>query len=725
MNTAGINSQSTGKGKRMFKKNLLFLIVLTALICSILAAPATVNFFAGMMPGQIGNPPAENEPAGGAGPGYDLVTAAGREAALRRLLAYRSETVQSEPAADGEYDIVVYGATGAGISAAIQATRLGKSVVLLAESDHIGGMTSSGLGATDINRIRAVGGIAREFYQLIYLYYSAPEVWARQSRADYFLYLGTDFWSGRSDSLQMMWMFEPQAAQLVYRFMLGESGVAVAVNERLDLTQGVSKAGSRLTAIRTESGKTFRAKVFIDASYEGDLMAEAGVSFVVGREPNTAYGETVNGIRSGGELAIDPYREAGNPTSGLLPYIEPTPPGEEGSGDHRIQAYTYRFTLTDDPANQVLITKPDNYDPLLYEFLARWLESDPGITLGDILVLTPLPNRKTDTNHADFIGANYAWPEGDYRTREEIAASHRNYILGLLWFLANDARVPPWVREDMRAWGLAADEFTDNGNFPSQIYVREARRMVSDYVVTEKDVLGSRVADDGVGLGTYWLDSHVVCRYLAADGRVREEGKLWGSEGVYPISYRAIVPQAEEGANLLVPVALSASHVAYGSLRMEPVYMVLGQSAATAAAIAVDLGCTVQQVPYQALRTLLLRDKQILDPSAVKAPNGSDVELEPYLNVLAGARVITEPEYWFVAAAGKDSFRADKAAELIIALARQIDPAAADLTEAAAVLQAAGIIGTPDYWVNTAGQGIDPDREYVVKLIIAAASKLR
>ncbi|MGI5838703.1 MAG: FAD-dependent oxidoreductase [bacterium] len=701
------------------RKNSLFLLMAATLLLLIAVLSAAPDFLP--IPEQWRRRGAAVPEAP---PAYDLVTDEGRAAVLRALLAGRKDGIPLLPASGDEYDILVYGATSAGVTAAIQAARMGKSVVLIAAGEHVGGVTSSGLGATDINRASAIGGIAREFYQLIYLYYSVPGVWTRETKDDYFLTLGTDFWGGRNDSLRMMWMFEPQAAQLVFHFMLQAAGVNVVPCERLDRGSGVVKEGRRITAVRMESGRTFRAGMFIDATYEGDLMAASGTNYTTGREANTAYGETVNGIRNGVLVPVDPYRQLGEPASGLLPFIEAVPPGREGEGDHRIQAYTYRFTLSNDKASQLPITKPDSYDPFLYEILARRFATEPSLALNDVLVLTPLPNRKTDTNHADFIGANYSWPEGDYETREEIAAAHREYILGLLWFLANDERVPAAVREEMGAWGLAADEYMDNANFPPQIYVREGRRMVSDYVLTEHDVRGTRAAADGVGLGTYWLDPHIVSRYRAADGTLREEGKVWDSEGVYPVSYRAIIPPATGETNLLVPVALSASHAAYGSLRMEPVFMVLGQSAATAAVMALERRCPAQSVPYPSLRAALLRDGQILDPLAARAPNGLDVSLAPYMNVLARLGAIAEPEYWLAAAEDGQSFRADKVAEMMITLARQWEPAD-DLAAAAGILQKAGIIGTPGYWLDTAGQGIDPDRQYVIKVLIDAAAALR
>jgi hypothetical protein len=347
-------------------------------------------------------------------------------------------------------------------------------------------------------------------------------------------------------------------------------------------------------------------------------MAKSGVSCYVGREPNTLYDETMNGIIPGknahkSKNKIDPYIKEGDPASGLLPFVEPRVPGKKGDGDHRLQAYCYRFTLSRDPENRCPIEKPAYYNPLWFEHIYRWIKVSPNITLNRILTLTPLPNDKTDTNHADFVGVNYLWPEGDYQTRDSLAQMHKNYVLGLLWFLASDRRIPEKIRTEMQLWGLAKDEFTDNDNFPYQIYVREARRMIGDYVMTEKDVLGQLVAPESAGLATYWFDSHVVSRYVDENGGLCDEGSFWSVENVYPVSYRSIRPKDGECKNLLVPVCISSSHAAYGSIRMEPVYMVLGQSAAIAAAISIDGKTSVQKVPYDKLEKALISYGQIIE----------------------------------------------------------------------------------------------------------------
>lgn len=520
-------------------------------------------------------------------------------------------------AAESGTDVVIYGGTSGGIAAAVQVARMGRSVVLIEPSRHLGGLSSGGLGATDTGNTEAIGGVAREFYQRIHQHY-APKKARTQKTGDQA--------TAKTDSTvdaDAMWGFEPHVAEKVFRQMLAETDVTVVCGERLDLKQGVRKEGSRITAIVMESGRVFAGRVFIDATYEGDLMAKAGVSYSVGREVNSQYRETLNGVQTRQalyhqfEVPVDPYITPGDPKSGLLPGIHAGGPGEEGAGDRLVQAYNFRMCLTDAPENRLPFPKPTNYNPLRYELLLRYIEADGKVffTGGG----SPMPNRKTDTNNGgpfstDNIGMNYDYPNADYAVREEIIAEHRDYQLGLMWTLANDPRMPAKVRDAINRWGLAKDEFTDNDNWPHQLYVREARRMVSDYVMTEHDCQGKQVAEDSVGLAAYTMDSHNVQRYVDAEGHARNEGDVEvGGFPPYPISYRSITPKAAECTNLLVPVCLSASHIAYGSIRMEPVFMVLGQSAATAATQAIEQGRDVQAIDYQQLRERLIRDKQRLD----------------------------------------------------------------------------------------------------------------
>ena len=519
--------------------------------------------------------------------------------------------------AEQVYDVVVYGGTSAGVVAAVQSAKMGKTVILIEPTSHLGGLTAGGLGATDIGNKQAIGGLARDFYRRIRRHYSKPEAWRHETVDQY-----RSRRHGRMVDDDTMWTFEPHVAFAVFRQMITEARVPVLFNERLDLKQGVLKSGSRITAIRMESGLTVAGRMFIDASYEGDLMAKAGVSYAVGREANSVYGETLNGVQIRNAVyhqftkAVDPYVRPGDPQSGLLPSVQAGGPGEEGQGDRRVQAYNYRMCTTDVPENRRPWPKPEGYDPKRYELLLRNFEA------GDLRVpWNPvwMPNRKTDTNNnfaisTDNIGMNYDYPDGDYATRQRIIAEHQAYQKGLMWTLANDPRVPEQIRKEFQTLGLAKDEFVDNDNWPHQLYVREARRMISDCVMTQSHCEGRAVARDSVGLAAYGMDSHNIQRYVDATGAARNEGDVQVPvAGPYPISYRSIVPRSRECTNLLVPVCVASSHIAYGSIRMEPVFMVLGQSAATAAVMAIDARCAVQQVDYRKLRARLVADKQMLD----------------------------------------------------------------------------------------------------------------
>jgi predicted dehydrogenase len=515
------------------------------------------------------------------------------------------------------FDVVVYGGTSAGIVAAIQARRMGKSVELIEPSSHLGGLTTGGLGATDIGNKQVIGGLAREFYRHIHRYYQNDKAWVHESRDTY--NARNPRYSPRDDT---MWTFEPHVATHVYREMLAESGIEPIMNERLDRNRGVKKTGSRIASITMESGRTFDARMFIDATYEGDLMAAAGVEYHVGREANDVYGETLNGVQPKLNVKnhrfthrVDPFVKPGDPASGLLwgIHVKELPP--DGTGDRCVQAYCYRLCTTDVAANRRSWPKPADFDESRYEILLRNFEAGDHRSPWNPVWM---PNRKTDTNnnHAfstDYIGGNYDYPDADYKTREAIIADHVSYQQGLLWTLANHERVPKMVRDEFQRLGLAADEFVDNENWPTQLYVREARRMIGPYVMTEHNCRGSQVVRDSVGMGAYGMDSHNCQRYVTPDGRVENEGdvQVHGFKP-YPISYRSIVPKDDECSNLLVPVCLSASHIAYGSIRMEPVFMILGQSSATAAAIAVDKDITVQAVPYAELEARLMSDGQVL-----------------------------------------------------------------------------------------------------------------
>jgi hypothetical protein len=541
---------------------------------------------------------------------------AGRTTFLAALLAALAlPGARPARAAERAYDIVVYGGTSAGISAAVQAARMGRSVVLIEPGKHLGGMTASGLGATDIGNKAAIGGISREFYRRIKKHYDDDASWAYEMRADF-------QGGGHNPTEDAAWTFEPHVAERVYQDLLREHRVPVVLGRRLDLSKGVTKDGTRILSIAMESGETYRGRVFIDATYEGDLVALAGVSSHVGREANAVYGETLNGVQVKNAIhhqfvkKVDPYVKPGDPSSGLVPRVHAGPPGADGDGDERVQAYNFRLCATDRAENRRPWPKPARYDEQQYELLLRNFEAgDDRIPWRALL----MPNRKTDANNnfafsTDDIGMSDAYPDGDYKTRDRIRQEHLDYTQGLMWTLANHPRVPEKVRRHFQTWGLAKDEFADNDNWPWQLYVREARRMVSAYVMTEANCRGRRVADDPVGLAAYTMDSHNVQRYITREGFVLNEGDVQvGGFPPYPISYRSIVPKAAECTNLLVPVCLSASHIAYGSIRMEPVFMVLGQSAATAAALAIEDRVTLQGVDYPRLRRRLLRDGQILE----------------------------------------------------------------------------------------------------------------
>jgi hypothetical protein len=538
---------------------------------------------------------------------------------MRYLLPLVLLLVPALRGAATSYDLVVYGGTSGGITAAIQAARMGKTAVLIEPTQFLGGLTTGGLGATDIGNKRAIGGMSREFYGRVWQHYQQPSAWTRQTRDEYVNRRG----GPNTPDEKTMWTFEPHVATKIYDDMLREVAgkVTVVKGERLDLAKGVVKQGTRIVRIVMESGRAFEGRMFIDATYEGDLMAKAGVRYHVGREANSVYGETLNGVQAGHAVShqfthkVDPYVKPGDPKSGVLPGIETGGPGVEFSGDRKVQAYNFRMCTTDVPENRRAWEKPANYDPRWFELLLRNFEAgDHRVPWNPVW----MPNRKTDTNNnyaisTDFIGQNWEYPDADYATRAKIWQAHEDWQKGLMWTLANNPRVPERVRAEFQRLGLAKDEFTDNGNWPRQLYVREARRMISDYVMTEKNCKRDEVAPDSVGMGAYNMDSHHIQRYITAEGFVRNEGDVQVRVRPYPISYRSIRPKAAECTNLLVPICLSASHISYGSIRMEPVFMVLGQSAATAAVHAIDQGVDVQRIDLAKLKAKLEQDGQVLD----------------------------------------------------------------------------------------------------------------
>lgn len=534
----------------------------------------------------------------------------------------QSSCGQEKSAANAETaDVVIYGGTSAGIAAAVQVSRMGHSVILIEPGGHIGGLTTGGLGFTDSGDKQVIGGIAREFYRRIHKYYEAPEAWVYEKAAA----------NGRFRANEdAMWTFEPKVAEALFHEMLKDAKVTLVMHERLNRSTGVRLQGSRMESITMESGRMFRGAQFIDGTYEGDLMAAAGVRYTVGRESNSQHNETLNGNQVKGNTHnhrfvknVDPYVKPRDPASGLLAGIEADGPGEDGTGDHRVQAYCFRMCMSNVPENRVPFPKPDNYDEKRYELLFRNFEA------GDLrFPMKPdmMPNGKTDTNNncafsTDYLGGNYKYPDAGYAERAAIIRDHEDYQKGLMWSLANHPRVPESIRKEMSQWGLPKDEFVDNGNWPHQLYIREARRMISDYVVSELDCRRIRIAEDSVGLGSYNMDSHNVRRYVTAEGFVQNEGDIQVSPGgPYLISYRSIIPSKDQVSNLAVPACLSSTHIAFGSIRMEPVFMILGQSAATAAVLAMESQVALQALPYAGLRERMLKDGQVLDlpPTAQK-----------------------------------------------------------------------------------------------------------
>lgn len=515
-----------------------------------------------------------------------------------------------------EADVCIYGGTSAGAVAAVQVAKMGKSVVLVEAGQHIGGMSVEGLGGTDIDNHAgfqnspAVGGLALEFYRRIAASYGRQDAFEQMLRA--------------REKKTGLWRFEPHVAETVFDGWMKESGVRVLKGHRLAEKDGVRKEVARIVNIQCENGAEISAKVFIDATYEGDLMDFAGVSFVVGREGNAKYNETKNGILTDtkhGQLdrRIDPYKTPGDAKSGVLFGVQDEPLGEQGAPDDAIQGYAFRLCLTKDPANRISITKPDNYDPAHYELQRRYLAAGGGIPGPSPSV----PNGKTDPGSwhslaGNFTGWNHHYPTASYAEREEMVKASRDYIQGVYWFMVNDPAVPERIRKLWEGWGLCRDEFTDNGGWPRIFYVRNGRRMVSDFVLTEAHVRKENPSpvEDSVGL-IWWPPDLHHARRLVKDGAVWNEGAVFDASKTADwipcgIPYRSLVPKATECTNLLTPTCPSSSYVAYGAYRIEFTFMVAGQSVATAAVMALDEGVPVQNINYAKLRERLLKDKQVL-----------------------------------------------------------------------------------------------------------------
>lgn len=544
------------------------------------------------------------------------------------------------------HDVVIYGSSPAALTAAISAQRLGKTAVIVCPETRIGGLTTGGLGQTDIGNKAAFGGLALQFYKDVAEYYKDEANWTWQKRSDYL----PDGQCAGSLGVDSMWTFEPSAALKILEGWEKKYGLDIRRGEWLDREEGKVKVEGegeqrRIVSFRTLNGNVYRGRMFVDATYEGDLMAAAGVTYFVGREANSVYGETISGIEVRAAKnhqfvkGVDPYVVKGDPKSGLLPNVEPYNPAErDGDGDKRVQAYCFRMCLTDVPENRIPFVKPANYRELDYELLLRNFEAGEK---GHPWINSKMPNRKTDTNNrtgfaSDFIGRNWAWPEASYAEREKILKEHLDYQMGLMWTLANHPRVPEKIRAEFAKWGTCKDEFKDGlGNgWQSQLYVREARRLVGDVVMTEHHCRGDRTVARPVAMGAYGMDSHNVRRHVGADGFVHNEGNVEDSSRYsefgdrkhlldpdwrknrfppYGVDYGAIIPKRGDCANLFVPVCLSASHMAFGSIRMEPVFFALGQVAGTAAAQAIDGGCAVQDLPYAPLRKRLLADGQVIE----------------------------------------------------------------------------------------------------------------
>ncbi|MCM4156951.1 xanthan lyase [Gramella sp. AN32] len=518
-------------------------------------------------------------------------------------------------------DVIIYGGTSAAIATAVQLARMDKSVLIVCPEEHIGGLSASGLGFTDLGNKKVIGGISKEFYQEVYKHYQNEEVWKWQPKDEYGnVGQGT---TAIDDQLQTMWTFEPHVAEQIFEKFVKENHIKILRNKWLDRENGVKIKDGKIVSITMLDGQTYTGKIFIDATYEGDLMAAAGIGYHVGREANSKYNEQWNGVQKEvfhhghnfGDRKISPYVIAGDSTSGVLPRISTEDPGEQGEGDHRVQAYNYRLCATNAEGNVVPFRKPESYDPWQYELLARVFESGWRGMFGG----GKIPNNKRDVNNAgpfssDNIGMNYDYPEASYERRKEILEEHKNYHQGMLYFWRTDERVPADIRKKINSWGLAKDEFGDNDHWPYQIYVREARRMIGEFVMTENEIMGRNKVDQPIGMGSYTMDSHNVQRYITKEGYVQNEGDLGVEpEQPYQIHLSSILPKREECSNLIVPVAVSSSHIAFGSIRMEPVFMILGQSAGTLAGLALETDNDIHGVPYKELSMELIKNGQILE----------------------------------------------------------------------------------------------------------------
>lgn len=519
-------------------------------------------------------------------------------------------------------DIVIYGGTSSAIIAAVKASQLENSVLVISPEIHLGGMTSSGLGYTDSGNSQLIGGLAKDFYKRVYLKYQSNAEWKWQKKSNFKSKAQSNTAVNKEDNT--MWLFEPHVAEAIFEDLVKENNIQILRNEWLNREQKLEKIDNTIKSFYTLSGKKISGKVFIDATYEGDLMALAGVTYHVGRESNSVYNETFNGVQKNifqhshnfHKFQIDPYRIKGDKNSGLLPKIGASTAEKNGEGDKRIPAYCYRLCLTKNPKNRIPFTKPAKYKPMNYELLIRLYNAGWKDTFKKF---DAIPNLKTDSNnHGPFsfdnIGKNYNYPEATYEERKKIAKGHELYQKGWLYFIATDPRIPKKTQNEMLQWGFAKDEFVDNKGFPYQLYIRESRRMIGEYIMTEQDVLSKKITLQSIGMGSYSLDSHNTQRYVNKKGFVENEGDIGvRPPEAYTINMGAILPKKQECSNLIVPVCLSSSHIAYGSIRMEPVFMILAESASQIASIAIKNKSFVQDVSYDELQVKLLESGQILN----------------------------------------------------------------------------------------------------------------
>jgi hypothetical protein len=498
------------------------------------------------------------------------------------------------------YDLVVYGGTAAGAVTAVAAARHGLHVALLEPGNHIGGMLTGGLSATDLGDPEVIGGIAREFF-------------TRTAR----IYHVTSL-SHAAD-----WRFEPHVGEAVLTDMLREAGVEMHRHETLLESHAVIKRDRKIVSIVTTSGKRWRAKIFADCSYEGDLMAQAGVPYTWGRESTSQYNESLAGVRA--ETPKHQFRFPVSPftTDGkLLPEVDPGPLAPAGTSDQKIQAYNFRVILTQNQNDMIPFPRPAHYDPQEFELLARYLEAfqqkyGRSPRLNEVSMPTAIPGNKADFNNngpfsTDYIGKSWNYPNASYADRKKIWDEHLRYTQGFFYFLAHDSKVPSPLQHEMNSWGLPMDEFSDTGHWPFQLYIREGRRMLGEYVMRQADLQTDRTKADSIGMGSYNSDSHNVQRITTPDGRVENEGDVQVPVSPYQIPYRSILPKRTEVTNLLVPVCLSASHIAYSSLRMEPQYMILGEAAGLSASLAIEERKDVQDIDISRLQNSLLKDGAVL-----------------------------------------------------------------------------------------------------------------